>query len=186
MALQFNVDLRLLNGLFPAVFWPLFPICNFALFNICFKHFHIPSYYPHILSNILLHRLGIFHSVWLFRSHNSGSLTVSFFTVKGCRSVAQPQPGESVHRIYKPRGRVTQLYPQAPGTHFGSLLRPAWAAAGPFFSPITTRGIACTEHTQLQTQRSRIKTMLIIFFYSQGVMHKEIVPDEKSSKCTIL
>jgi len=39
---------------------------------------------------------------------------------------------------------------------------------------------------KLKFQRSSIKTMLIIFFYSQGVMHKEIVPDEKSSKCTIL
>jgi len=34
---------------------------------------------------------------------------------------------------------VAQLYPQAPGTHFGRLLRPAWAAMGLIFSPVTTR-----------------------------------------------
>jgi len=37
MALHTNAHLLLLNGLLPAssVFWPLFPVCNFALINIC-------------------------------------------------------------------------------------------------------------------------------------------------------
>jgi hypothetical protein len=51
-----------------------------------------------------------------------------------------PQPGGPVHRIYNPRGKVVQLYLQAPGTHFGRLLRSPWAAVGLFFSPVTTRG----------------------------------------------
>ena len=33
---------------------------------------------------------------------------------------------------------------------------------------------------KLKFQRSRIKTMLIIFFDSQGVVHKEFVPDGKT------
>jgi hypothetical protein len=34
---------------------------------------------------------------------------------------------------------VAQLHPQAPSTHFSRLLRHAWATAGLFFSPVTTR-----------------------------------------------
>ena len=33
---------------------------------------------------------------------------------------------------------------------------------------------------KLKSQRSRIKTMLIIFFNSQGVVHKEFVPEGKT------
>jgi len=33
---------------------------------------------------------------------------------------------------------------------------------------------------KLKFQRSRIKTMLIIFFNSQGIVHKEFVPDGKT------
>jgi hypothetical protein len=33
---------------------------------------------------------------------------------------------------------------------------------------------------KLKFQRSRIKTMLIIFFFSQGVVHKEFVPEGKT------
>ena len=39
---------------------------------------------------------------------------------------------------------------------------------------------------KLKFQRSRIKTMLINFFDSQGVVHKEFVPEAKKSKCRIL
>ena len=48
----------------------------------------------------------------------------------GCRPAARPQPGEPVHRIYNPRVRVVQRYPQAPDTRFGHLLQPAWTAGG--------------------------------------------------------
>ena len=34
-----------------------------------------------------------------------------------------PQPGGPVHLIYTPQDRVTQLYPQAPDTHFSRLVR---------------------------------------------------------------
>ena len=185
MVLQFIVDLRLLNGRLPAVssvFWPLsfqFLILHYLI--SVYKHFHLRSCYPHISFHILLHRLGLFHSVWHFPGHNSGSLTVTFFygeRLSACRPT--PQPRESVHRIYKPRGRVTQLYPQAPGTHFVSLLRPAWAVVRLFFNPVTTRGRARIEHTQLKFQRSRIKTMLLISFDSQGAVHKEFVPEGKT------
>ena len=44
--------------------------------------------------------------------------------------VAQPRPGEPVHRIYKPRGRVA---------HFSRLLRHAWVTLGLFLFPATTR-----------------------------------------------
>jgi hypothetical protein len=38
----------------------------------------------------------------------------------------------------------------------------------------------------LKFQRSRIKTILIIFFDSQVLMHKEFIPEGKKSKCRIL
>jgi hypothetical protein len=76
----------------------------------------------------------------LFRGHILGFLTVSFLQWQVICLSPNPQPGGPVHRIYNPRSRVAQLYPQALGTHFGRLLRPAWAAVGLFFSPVTTRG----------------------------------------------
>jgi hypothetical protein len=69
-----------------------------------------------------------------------GFLTVSFLQWQVVSLSSNPQPGGPFHRIYNPRGRVAQLYPQALGTLFGRLLRPAWAAVGLFFSPVTTRG----------------------------------------------
>jgi hypothetical protein len=51
-----------------------------------------------------------------------------------------PQPGGSAHRIFNPRGRIAQLYPQAAGIHFSRLLRPAWAAVELFFTSVTIRG----------------------------------------------
>jgi len=39
---------------------------------------------------------------------------------------------------------------------------------------------------KLKFRRSCIKTMLIIFFDPQGVVHKQFVPDGKNSKCGIL
>jgi hypothetical protein len=59
MALQFNVDLRLLNGLLSvsSVFWPLSPIRNSAFINICTSVHnsticvlvYIPSCYLHLI-----------------------------------------------------------------------------------------------------------------------------------------
>ena len=39
---------------------------------------------------------------------------------------------------------------------------------------------------KLKFQRSRIKTMLIIFFDSQGVMHKDFVPERKTGNAEFL
>jgi hypothetical protein len=39
---------------------------------------------------------------------------------------------------------------------------------------------------KVEFQRSCIKTMLIVFFVSQGIVHKEFVPEGKKSKCRIL
>jgi hypothetical protein len=93
-----------------------------------------------ILPLILLHCLGRFHSIWLFRGHILGFLTISFLQWQFVSLSPNPQPGGPVRRIYNPRGRVAQLYPQALGNNFGRLLRPAWAAVGLLFSPVTTRG----------------------------------------------
>jgi hypothetical protein len=45
------------------------------------------------------------------------------------------QPEGPGLRIYEPGDRVTQLYPQALGTHFSRLLRHAWVRAGLLFNP---------------------------------------------------
>jgi len=39
---------------------------------------------------------------------------------------------------------------------------------------------------KLKFQRSGIKIMLIIFFDSQGAVHKEFAPDGKNNECRIL
>jgi hypothetical protein len=77
------------------------------------------------------------------RGHILGFLMVSFLHWQVVSLSPNPQPGGPVRRIYKPRGRVAQLYPQALGTHFGRLLRPAWAAVGLFFSPGHHTGRLC-------------------------------------------
>jgi hypothetical protein len=41
-------------------------------------------------------------------------------------------------------------------------------------------GEICRRPKELKFQRSRIKTMLIIFFDSQGAVHKEFVPEGKT------
>jgi hypothetical protein len=47
-------------------------------------------------------------------------------------------------------------------------------------------GATSPRPKKLKFQKSRIKTMLIIFYDSQGVVHKESVPEGKNSKCRIL
>ena len=46
---------------------------------------------------------------------------------------------EDSSHIYNPWDWVTQLYPDALGTHFGRILRHAWATVGLFFNPIHQR-----------------------------------------------
>jgi hypothetical protein len=50
-----------------------------------------------------------------------------------CLSLPNLQAQASV--FISPRGRMAQLYPQAPGTHFSRLLRHSWVTVGLFFFP---------------------------------------------------
>ena len=105
------------------------PTCNFAFVSI--RLFTIL---------LILHYLGQFHSVWLFRAHNL-RFQPAFLPWRVVGLSPKPQPAGSVHRIYNPRGRVAQLYFQTPATHFGRLLRHAWAAVALF----------CGHHTAKMT-----------------------------------
>ena len=103
----------LLNRLLPVsyVFWPLFPICNFAFTYIC-------SYtIPH--SKLLSSSLVSFPfpppkliplSLTFLRPQFGFS--DSFVTVTGCRSVAHHSSWRA-STLY-PLGKVAQLYPWAP------------------------------------------------------------------------
>lgn len=62
-------------------------------------------------------------------SASVGFLTISLLQWQTVSMSSIPQPGGPVHRIYNHGGRVVQLYPQAPGTHFSRLWRRAWTAA---------------------------------------------------------
>jgi hypothetical protein len=92
-----------------------------------------------LMSLILVHCLGRFHSVWLFWGHNRGFLTVSFLWWQVVGLLPNPHPGGPVHFSYNPWGRAAQLYPQALRIHFSCLLQPAWAAVGLFCSLVTTQ-----------------------------------------------
>jgi hypothetical protein len=105
--------------------------------RIIIRTFHVAI----LNSLILFHCVGRFHSIWLFRGHILGFLTISFLHWQVVSLSPNPQPVGPVRRIYNPRGKVAQLYLQALGTHFVRLLRPAWASVGLFFSPVTTRGL---------------------------------------------
>jgi hypothetical protein len=51
--------------------------------------------------------------------------------------VQRPTPNleDQVSVFMTPGDRVSQLYPQGPGTHFSRLLRHAWVTVGLFFNP---------------------------------------------------
>ena len=93
VALQYIANIRLLNGILPvsSVSWPLLPVFNFAFISICFYTIpsHIPSrcprlIYPFPLSTLILLCLTAPEAkVWFLTSY-------LFFTVTGCRTVAQP------------------------------------------------------------------------------------------------
>jgi hypothetical protein len=46
-----------------------------------------------------------------------------------------PTPEDQASVFITPRGRVAQLYPQPPGTHFSRLLRHAWVMVLLFLFP---------------------------------------------------
>jgi hypothetical protein len=122
MALQSNKDLLLLYEFLPVspVFLPLFP--QFPIVHLLISvwiQFHIPCCYLHLINSF--HCSGRSHSVWLFRSHSLGFLTVSYFSVTRCRPFAQPPTWRASSPYLYLWGSVTQLYPKAMGTHFGSV-----------------------------------------------------------------
>jgi hypothetical protein len=51
-----------------------------------------------------------------------------------------PTLEDQVSVFISPRGRVAQLYLQAPGTHFSRLLRHAWVTVGLFLFPGRHKG----------------------------------------------
>jgi hypothetical protein len=59
-------------------------------FCTCWCVYTIPHSKFLFSSQIVFHCPGLFHSLWLLWVHNLGFLTVSFFTVTGCRPVTQP------------------------------------------------------------------------------------------------
>jgi hypothetical protein len=79
-------------------------------------------------------------SIWLFRGHVFGFLTVDFSVVESSAPRPTPNLEDQFTIFISPGNWVAQLHPQAPSTHFSRLLRHAWATVRLFFSPVTTRG----------------------------------------------
>jgi hypothetical protein len=77
--------------------------------------------------------LGLLHSLLPIRL-NFMEASQQFYFLQGRVFIPtpNPQPGGPGLCIYIPRGRVAQLYPQAPGTHFSRHLRHAWVTVGLF------------------------------------------------------
>jgi hypothetical protein len=64
-----------------------------------------------------------------------GFLTITFLHGWTVSPAPNPQPGGPGPRIFDPRDRVAQLYPQALCTHFSRLLRHAWVTVGIYLNP---------------------------------------------------
>ena len=71
----------------------------------------------------------------LFLGHICGFLTGSFFCGVRLSTHAQPPSWRNRSHIYNSLDWVTQLCPQALGTHFSRLLQYAWATVELFFNP---------------------------------------------------
>jgi hypothetical protein len=79
-------------------------------------------------------------SIWQFRDHILGFLTVDFSGVGSTAPRPTPNLEDQVSIFISPGDWVAHLYPQAPSSHFSRLLWHTWATVGLFFSPVTTRG----------------------------------------------
>jgi hypothetical protein len=75
-----------------------------------------------------------------------------------------------------PRGRVAQLYPQAPDTHFSRLLRHAWVSVGLFLFP--------GHHTGSYIWY-RIKFIRLIFNYHSLTVTNQISSGNKNTKSQV-
>jgi hypothetical protein len=81
----------------------------------------------------LLHNLLQIQSGWI-----SWGLLNNFIFYRVGLLAPRPTPtleDQASVLFISPRGRVAQLYPQAPGTHFSRLLRHAWVTVGLFLFP---------------------------------------------------
>jgi hypothetical protein len=65
----------------------------------------------------------------------------SFYRVGLLAPRPTPTLEDEASVFISPRGRVAQLYPQAPGTHFSRLLQHAWVTVGLFLFPGHHTGI---------------------------------------------
>jgi hypothetical protein len=79
-------------------------------------------------------------------------LTITF--LRGWIVSPAPNPEDQVSVFMTPGDRVTQLYPQALGTHFSPILRHAWVTVGLFFNPGHHTGRMC--YTVILIPRSRL------------------------------
>jgi hypothetical protein len=64
-----------------------------------------------------------------------GFVTIIFYGAELLVQRPTPNLEDQASVFMTPRDRVAQLYPQALGTHFSSLLRHAWVIVGLFFNP---------------------------------------------------
>jgi hypothetical protein len=64
---------------------------------------------------------------------------------KSTENLSQGSLEDQVSVFMTPGHRMTQLYPQALGTHFSRLLRHAWVTVGLFFNPDHHTGLLFTH-----------------------------------------
>jgi hypothetical protein len=65
----------------------------------------------------------------------------SFLQGRGVAPRPTPILEDQAPVFISPRGRVAQLYPRTPGTHFSRLLRHTWVTVGLFLFPGHHTGI---------------------------------------------
>ena len=94
-----------------------------------------------IISLILFHYQGRFHSFGLFRSHRLGFLTVRFLSVTGCRPVDQPSTWRASPPNLQPPRQGDPSIPPGTGYPFWSPFTICMGCSGTVFSPGHHTGI---------------------------------------------
>ena len=99
---------------------------------------------PHVINPLPLPR-SIALSLTVPKTHFKFPKCQLFYadSLSACRPTPILEEQSTV--FLTPRGRVAQLKPQVPGTHFNHLLQPAWAKVGLFFSSVTTKETKCVQ-----------------------------------------